>query len=298
MRVLITIGSGSLGVQLVKMMSEDPSNEIVAVETEDIEHQEFDRIGHNLVRQQCDLSDLAELLRLSTNMDLIIHAAEFRSFAKRDKDRLFEINQQGTQHIVDCCVANGVNQLLYVSDVAALGADRGRLLNEDDIWMEKPLTSVFSQSKYLGEQEIWRGQAEGLSINIVAHSTVMSPSLLDKGYYPGGATGIVSEQDVVDIVKVLVNRGLDGEKYICSAHNMTYKEICEQHKNRGDLNIDLSPLRPWRAKLRSRFDMGGNHNVMDISDSESNLKYDNQKSIEQLQFNYRDVNQTFGHTAV
>jgi len=160
LKILVTTDNRPLGAHIVMSLARKTSHQIVALDMSDERKKRSDYSGYNIVEHQCELSDLLGLIKLGSGVDLIIHTAEFRSPSKKDK-RLFEINHHGTTHIVDSCLANGVKQLLYVSHVSALGADRGRPLHEDDIWMDKPLKSTYGQSKYLGEQESRR--ARGLA---------------------------------------------------------------------------------------------------------------------------------------
>lgn len=292
MKILVTTDAGSLGAHIVKMLAQTTAHHIVSINT-DLSYQEaVDYSGYNVVQHHCDLSDQLGLIHLTADVDLIIHAAEFRSSAKKDKRRLFETNQQGTTHIVDCCLANGVGQLLYISHVCALGADRDRPLHEDDIWVDKPLQSLYGESKYLGEQEVWRGQAEGLSINIIAHSTIVSDSLRHVGSSEELTTGVVSEQDIVDMVKTVIDRGLDGEKYICSAHSITHAQLHQALLSHADDKSKMSMGALLRRWLPSMFGQSAANHGTYLLQSKVNIEYSNHKSINQLGFVYRSLKET------
>ena len=293
MKILVTTDAGSLGAKIVLKLAQTTAHDIVSISTEHGHQETIDYSAYNVIQHQCDLSDLLGLIQLTAGVDLIIHAAEFRSSVKTDKHRLFEINQQGTAHIVDCCLANGVGQLLYISHVSALGADRGRPLHEDDIWMDKPLKSLYGQSKYLGEQEIWRGQAEGLSVNIIAHSTIVSTSLRDLGSAKELTTGVVSEHDIVDMVKAMIDRGLDGEKYICSAHSITHAQLHDALFSQSDgSKSTMSIAAFWRRRLPFLFGQPMTNDGAYLLQPHRNIDYDNHKSINQLGFTYRSVEET------
>ena len=291
MKILVTTDSSSLGRQIVMALAQDTSYQIEVLNIDETRNAKTDYSGYNIVEHQCELSDLLGLIRISAGVDLIIHAAEFRSAAKKDK-RLYEINQHGTTHIVDSCLANGVKQLLYVSHVSALGADRGRPLHEGDIWMDKPLKSAYGRSKYLGEQEVWRGQAEGLAVNIIAHSTIVSDDLDKLGRSEELTTAIVSSQDIVDMIKILITRGLDGEKYICSAFNITHKELHEAlwaYTDHKEVSVNKSSR---QNSLRSILGLSRSLSEKRIVLAEDNIDYDNHKSINELGFTYRSIEKT------
>jgi len=287
LKILVTTDSNSLGAQIVIALAQETSHQIEVLNIDDGRNEKTDYSGYNIIEHQCELSDLLGLIKLGSGVDLIIHTAEFRSPSKKDK-RLFEINHHGTTHIVDSCLANGVKQLLYVSHVSALGADRGRPLHEDDIWMDKPLKSTYGQSKYLGEQEVWRGQAEGLAVNIIAHSTIVSAIVGKVGRSKELTTAIVSSQDIVDMIKILVDRGLDDEKYICSAFNITHKDLYEalDHKKVAAYQSG------WKNSLGSILGLFNSNSDQGLMLAECNIDYDNHKSINQLGFTYRSIEET------
>ena len=291
MKILVTTDSSSLGRQIVMALAQNTSYQIEVLNIDETRNEKTDYSGYNIVEHQCELSDLLGLISISAGVDLIIHAAEFRSAAKKDK-RLYEINQHGTTHIVDSCLANGVKQLLYVSHVSALGADRGRPLHEGDIWMDKPLKSAYGRSKYLGEQEVWRGKAEGLAVNIIAHSSIVSDDLGKIGRSEELTTAIVSSQDIVEMIKILVNRGLDGEKYICSAFNIAHKDLYEALRSDSDHKSVSVNKSSWHNSLGAVLGLSRSLSDQRIVLAEDNIDYDNHKSINELGFTYRSIEET------
>jgi nucleoside-diphosphate-sugar epimerase len=292
LNILVTTDTRSLGGNIIKKLTRETDHQIILLNTDLTGTGTVDYSGYDIVQHQCDIADLLGLIELSKDVDLIIHAAECRSPLKKNKQSFFDINHQGTAHIVDCCLANGVRQLMYISHVSALGGDRGRPLTEDDIWMDKPLKSIYGHSKYLGEQEVWRGQAEGLKVNIIAHSTVVSKDLRVKSNSSEHTETIVSEQDVVDMVRVLVDRGLDGEKYICSAHRIAHDELRETLLPRADDKGKMNILSGWREKIADMLGLNSAYQSPNLIKPKPNMDYDNQKSIDNLGFTYRSIEET------
>ncbi len=189
-----------------------------------------------------DLLD-TELLREALTPDVthVFHCAGLVSYAPQDEDLLLHVNVQGTAAIVDACLERPGIRMAHVSSVAALGgpaagstADANGALpvTENSTWDLGAAHPAYATSKYLGELEVWRGVAEGLSAVIVNPSVVLGPGdwhrsstrLLryahqEHRFYTAGLINFV---DVRDVVAQLLALALDqpelrGERYILSA---------------------------------------------------------------------------------
>ncbi|OGX83457.1 epimerase [Hymenobacter lapidarius] len=189
-----------------------------------------------------DLLD-TELLRVALTPDVthVFHCAGLVSYAPQDEDLLLNVNVQGTAAIVDACLERPGIRLAHVSSVAALGGPAARSttdangalpITEKNTWDLGAAHPAYATSKYLGELEVWRGVAEGLSAVIVNPSVVLGPGdwhrsstrLLrythqEHRFY---TTGLINFVDVRDVVAQLLALTLDqpeigGERYILSA---------------------------------------------------------------------------------
>ena len=70
---------------------------------------------------QGDILDVIALDEVLQNVDEVYHCAAIVSFSPDDVDHMFKTNIEGTENVVNACVANNVSKLCYVSSVAALG---------------------------------------------------------------------------------------------------------------------------------------------------------------------------------
>ena len=94
-------------------------------------------------------------------MNLVIHAAGKVSFLAKDEKALFQVNQQGTAHVVNAMIAAGIPKLVYVSSVAALGhIPEQEEYDETSTWVDAPDQTAYALSKYRAELEVWRGEQE------------------------------------------------------------------------------------------------------------------------------------------
>jgi nucleoside-diphosphate-sugar epimerase len=177
---------------------------------------------------QGDILD-ATLLASAISPDVthVFHCAGLVSYAPQDEDALLQTNVEGTAAIVDACLVRPGIRLGYVSSVAALGAP-AEPTDEEPVVARQEVTEkatwdlgashpAYATSKYLGELEVWRGAAEGLSAVIVNPSVVIGPGdwqrsstrLLRYAYeehrfYTKGLLNFVDVRDVVAQLMCLV----------------------------------------------------------------------------------------------
>jgi dihydroflavonol-4-reductase len=179
---------------------------------------------------------------ISSEVTHVFHCAGLVSYAPQDEDALLQTNVEGTAAIVDACLARPNIRLGYVSSVAALGppaeltseqqVDTQQVVAEKATWDLGASHPAYATSKYLGELEVWRGAAEGLTAVIVNPSVVLGPGdwqrsstrLLRYAYeeHRFYTKGLLNFVDVRDVVAHLARLVLDlptlpAERYILNA---------------------------------------------------------------------------------
>ncbi len=82
-------------------------------------------ISHpNLIIKQCDILDTSLLEEVMQDVTHVYHCAAIISFEPKDKSRLFKINIEGTENVVNACINANIQKLIHVSSVSALGRIR------------------------------------------------------------------------------------------------------------------------------------------------------------------------------
>lgn len=185
---------------------------------------------------ESDINDPERLARAMKGSEQVYHCAAAVSFGNKDKNLVIENNVKGTANIVKACLENKVRKLCHVSSNAALGAyDGEQMVNEDHGWDEKGYRSPYGISKYLSEQEVWKGMSEGLNAVIVNPTLILGPgdwkrgsasffSKIDEGllFHTSGTNGYVDVNDVVKAMILLTNSDISGERFILNAGNLDY----------------------------------------------------------------------------
>ena len=153
-------------------------------------------------------------------------------------------------------------RLIHVGSVSALDRrDGGPAVRVADRWPARRPTTAYARSKFAAEREVWRGQAEGLSVAAVYPTTMVgagdwkgrnTPSLWryvnDGGrIYPRGAAGFVDVRDVARAVLTVLERDLDGERFLLNAENLRWKTFFDRVAASLDVPAPRTGLSRWQS---------------------------------------------------
>lgn len=195
----------------------------------------------NLLLEPIGMEDVDALIKVFEPAQLVIHAAAVVSFNPARKKELTSVNIGGTRNVVNACLNCPEIRLIQISSVAALGRNPGSdVIDESNKWTESPLNSIYGESKYYAELEVYRGIEEGLQAVIVNPSVVLAPgdwtrssSKLfrygweERRFYTEGLINVVDIRDVTKAILQLVASPVSGERYILNGGALTYKKFFE-----------------------------------------------------------------------
>lgn len=115
--------------------------------------------------------------------------------------------------------------------------------------------------------EVWKGLEVGLNAVIVNPSIIFGPGFWDKGsssmftaifrgmkFYTYGVTGYVSVEDVSAAMIALMNSKKNGERYILSSENLSYKEVFDMIAFSLGVKEPFIEARPFLANLALQFE--------------------------------------------
>lgn len=194
--------------------------------------------------EQCDWvkGDILDPIGLNEaleGVDYVYHCAAIVSFAPGAAEKMLHSNVEGTANVVNACLTQKVKKLIFVSSVAALGRIREtEAIDESMHWTPETSNSVYGQSKYLAELEVWRAMEEGLPMAIVNPVIILGAGDWNNGssgifksaynefpWYTGGMSGFVDVLDVVDAMQLLMESDITGQRYVLSADNLAYRSL-------------------------------------------------------------------------
>jgi len=202
---------------------------------------------------QGDILDVPSLEPAFAGVTHVYHCAAFISFDPRDEDLLRKTNIEGTANMVNCALAFGVQKFCHVSSIAALGdtAQPGGTITEETEWNPEKSHDDYAISKYGAEMEVWRAWQEGLQVVIVNPGIIFGYGYWNQGsgailravergqyFYTLGSCGFVAVEDVTNIMVLLMQSNVSGERYTVVGDNLTYKEVLDT------IADDLNKSRP------------------------------------------------------
>lgn len=185
-----------------------------------------------------DVNDVSALDQLLEGCTLLYHCAAIVSFNPAKTAALYHVNIEGTANVVNMALSKGVEKMIHVSSIAALGTVKQGLIDEEVYFEEGASTSAYSISKHKSEMEVWRGIAEGLNAVIVNPSVIIGPTENWRGgfaplvkraknghrYYTDGVNGLVDVRDVSRAMQGLMESKTAKGRYILSAENVSFKD--------------------------------------------------------------------------
>lgn len=315
--ILVTGGTGFLGSTLIKLLIEQ-GHAVLATKRSSSAIPEMLKSSSLIEWIDADVTDYFALADIFVNINQVYHCAAKVSYQKEDAYELFQVNVEGTAHIVNLCLEHQA-RLVHVSSIAALGSRKdNKPVNEADKWEYDPKMSNYALSKYKSELEVWRGINEGLDAVIVNPSVIMGLGSYKKGsgaifelvnngikIFTGGSVGIVDVEDVTKIMFQLMNSDIKSERFILNSENISNKELLYRIAQLIDKkpptlkanNLMLSAA--WRmAKVLSL--MTGKKPVIteeSVQAADSLLAFSNEKITKAINYSFKPLNHTLQEIA-
>jgi dihydroflavonol-4-reductase len=262
--VLITGATGFLGSYLSEALA-DRGNPWAALVRKPSDRSGLQALANPPDVREGDLLDPQSLFEAFAGVEVIIHAAAMVSYQAADRKAMLRVNGEGTANLVNMALEAGVRRLIYVSSVAALNREKkpGHLITLKDRWPEKRPPTSYAESKFAAEREVWRGQAEGLSVAVLYPSVILgvgdwsgqnTPALWrmaanGRRVYPEGANGFVDVRDVTEAVMEVLKRDRNGDRFLLNADNLSWREVQSLIAQSIGEKPPSIKLAPWQSAL-------------------------------------------------
>jgi dihydroflavonol-4-reductase len=224
MKVAITGAGGHIGNNLSRALSHR------ATSVKALCHQDVRALKDlPVTRVYGDILDPDSLQECFRDVDVVYHLASVISITGGAQGRVREVNENGTQNVVNACLKSGVQRLIHFSSIHALEQKpQDEILDES-----RPLVdesgSIYDQSKAEEERIVSKGVSQGLDAVIVNPTAIIGPHdykpslmgtgliALYRGSLPALVPGGFNWVDVRDVVVGAINvceYGKTGERYL------------------------------------------------------------------------------------
>lgn len=316
--VLVTGATGFLGSYLIRLLLDKGylvrgirrNNKMANIPVEMMDKVEW---------IDSDITDVVGMEPAFIGATFVCHCAGLPSFHPKDAARMHKTNVEGTANVVNLCLQHNIAKLIHVSSIAALGRTPERqTLDETSEWVQSQDNSVYAQTKYLAELEVYRGIAEGLHAVIVSPSVIVGSKSWDDGmagffkkidhglkFCPTGQSGFVDVRDVVIFMENLIRTDYSGERFILNAVNLKHQaffQMIAQALKAAPPPILVGPFLAevaWRVEWLKEKLLG----IPPMATKESarasvtHYYYRNEKSLQVPGFSYRPFEQTIQEVA-
>ncbi|MEM1321707.1 MAG: NAD-dependent epimerase/dehydratase family protein [Bacteroidota bacterium] len=317
-RILVTGATGFVGAYLLRYLLDRGYTNISALHRHSSPWNLVEDIRDRVTWIEGDILDIFSLEEALDGVELLYHCAAIISMDPRDNQLMRQVNYEGTANVVNMALDAGVEKMLYTSSIAAIGRTKeSRTIDEKYSWERSKYNSNYAISKYLAEQEVWRGIAEGLPAVIINPGVIIGSGFWDRGtsvmfqrvwkglqFFPGGGSGYVDVRDVARMCLQLMESNIAGERFIAVSENCDYKNLFTMVADSLKKGAPQYQLPNWVGELAWRliWPVSKLTNTKPLLTREmvqmtaKTYVYSNKKSLDQLNFKYLPLLQTIQET--
>ena len=315
--ILVTGASGIVGHYVVEDLV-NSGHQVRALKRKTSNIQRLNHIKDKIEWFDADILDIASLSKAYQGIERVVHCAALVSFHREDKNKMMQINVEGTANMLNLALENRITKFVHVSSVSALGRNStNSIIDENTKWEESEYNTNYGASKHEAELEVWRAQEEGLSTVIINPSIILGPGNWNSSsmqifnyvnqnrkFYPPGEMNYVDVRDVIQIINILLFNEIEGERFIVNSGKAPYKDIFEliaKYLNKSAPNIKVTKTLLTFAyildTIRSR--LLRNRSVITKETtriSKKSFLYSNEKIKKVLDINFRSLEESVSWT--
>lgn len=242
MKVAVTGATGMVGGQVVTAALA-AGHEVVAVTRPDPGRPGTQvRVGGSVVpARTATLGDATALRDALRGCDAVVHCAAVYAFGDARAAEVDQVNSDGTRSVLEAAAAAGVARAVVTSSSVTRGSSPlPRARSERDTLGTEPAPAYYLSKVAQEEVALETGRRAGLEVVLALPSVVLggpfsrlAPSnaivlryLLDptRSTFPGGCN-VVDARDVGAGHVLLLERGVDGERYLLGGEDVSWRML-------------------------------------------------------------------------
>ena len=272
--ILVTGGTGFIGVPLVKKLNELGHNLKILIR-ESSNTEPFQNLN-NIEYITGDVRDIDSLYKAVDNVEIIYHLAAYTGIWAKSKSIYHDINIKGTENIAKVALENNL-KLFYVSSFTALGPTPPDPV--DETYEKEQFYMEYEKSKFQAKKLVKSFIPKGLKVVIFYPGIVYGPGdfnifgrmlfdvmrgkTLPLGVCPGKGESITCLSYVNDLADTFVNvinrEDLFGEEFILGGENIKFREYLDliaeigRNKKAKKLPFWVTMIYAWLLEVKAFF---------------------------------------------
>ena len=241
MKVLITGGAGRLGNVLARELLKKKDYEVNILSLPNSKLDSLKDLKVNII--EGNILNYQELVKAFKGIDYVYHLAAMISIVSYDREKVFKVNVEGTNNVINACVESKVKRLIYVSTIHALDEHKKEVIDETVGFNILTHRGNYDQSKAQASVNILNAvKDKGLDAIIVCPTGIIGPYDFEVSFFSKYIQDYVNKKlfffidgsydfvDVRDVAKAMIELSIKGEKreiYLLSGFNASVKEFNE-----------------------------------------------------------------------
>jgi dihydroflavonol-4-reductase len=257
-RYLVTGSTGFLGRHLVTALRAH-GHDVVAVVRKAID------VPEGVAPVRGDVLDKASIERAAAGCDGVFHCAGKVSRRPEDAEELQRIHVEGTKNVLDACIAKNVRRAVVASTsgTVAVSDDPDRVATEDDV---APIAILnrwpYYRAKLFAEKAAFDRHGAKLPNGDSFEVVCVNPTLLlgpgdvngsstdDVRLFlerkipaiPPGGISFVDARDAAEGMRLAMEKGVAGRRYLLGASNLTLREFFSRLERISGVRGPLIPM--------------------------------------------------------
>ncbi|GAB4549282.1 MAG: NAD-dependent epimerase/dehydratase family protein [Anaerolineae bacterium] len=208
-----------------------------------------------------DVTEPESLQAAMRGCEWVFHTAAVSDYWRSSRERIYEVNVKGTQHVLDVARSLGIQRVILTSSAAAIGLRKdGRPSDETIPFNLPPNRFPYGHSKWLADE--LAAQYTDLEVVMLNPSVIFGPGDLNQisgsfitefarglvpPLYPVGRVTAIDVRDVARAHLVAAEKGRAGQRYILGESDISYKDLFGMIATMVGARPPKRPLPKWAA---------------------------------------------------
>jgi dihydroflavonol-4-reductase len=211
-----------------------------------------------------DVLEPDTLLPAMRGIDVVFHAAGVVDHWNQGKERMYQVNVEGTRNVMEAALKSGIDRVVHISSTAAMGIHPNEIVDESYTFNVKPERFIYGHSKHLAEEIAFEYVQRGLPVVLVNPTTVIGPRdvrkvssgmVVEVGNHkvppliPPGGINIIPICDAAQGTIEAALKGRVGERYILGSENISLLQLYRTITNVVGCGLKLKAMPRWQVSL-------------------------------------------------